>query len=54
MIVGLKTPTVEDFVTLRAIWIMPPMEKVRPKINKQRNASYCIHIDTDSEPEEFN
>ena len=32
---GLRTPTEEEFLALRAIWVMPPMEKVRTKINKQ-------------------
>ena len=39
MRVGLRTPTEEEFVALRAIWVMPSMEKVRTKINKQSRAS---------------
>ena len=37
--VGFRTPTEEEFVALRAIWVVPPMEKVRTKINKQSDVS---------------
>ena len=37
--VGFRTTTEEEFVALRAIWVVPPMEKVRTKINKQSDAS---------------
>ena len=37
--VSLRTPIEEEFVSLRAIWVMPPMEKVRTRINNQSNAS---------------
>ena len=37
--VGFRTPTEEKFVTLRDIWVVPPMEKVMTKIIKQNNAS---------------
>ena len=39
MRVGLRNPTEEEFVDLRAVWFVPPMETVRTNLNKQSTAS---------------
>ena len=39
MRVGLRTPTEEEFVALKAVWFIPPMETVRTKTSKQSDAS---------------